>query len=253
MTSKLDATTQRCEVCPTESHCLIATIERQCDEPLRGTSAQVRVLQKGQHIYRMAMDFDAVYTIRSGSVKTSFVNEEGTEHVSGFYLSGDMVGLDGIETLQYQNDAVAMETTSICIFSFKTLMEISKTSNGLQRYLWLQASREIASKQRLLLSIAHGGAESRVANFLLSLSKRYLAIGCSAKHFDLPMSRQDIANYLGLSVETVCRVLTRLQQTRTIQRQQRTIDLENPAALWQIALGQASMRNLATDSASLAV
>lgn len=216
-----------CDTCAVRNRCLAAGVDKAKLPEFQNTRDQMRVVHKGEHLFRTDDEFDALYVVRSGTVKATFINDDGSEQVSGFYLPGEMLGLDGIINDRYATNAIALETTSVCVYSFDQLLAMAREQPGLQRQLWQFASREITSRQRLLTSIGHRSAEGRVAEFLLSLSKRFSDIGYSGTRFRLPMSRQDIGDYLGLSVETVCRVLTRFQNLDVITREQREIQLRN--------------------------
>jgi CRP/FNR family transcriptional regulator len=191
----------------------------------------VKVLRKGEVLFRIGDSFDRLFMIRSGAVKATLFNEEGSERIAGFYLSGELVGLDAIADCQHVSTAVAIETTSVCVFMFASLIACAQHSPDLHRRLWRKASQEILARQKLAMEIGHTSADARVAGFLLTISRCFSEIGLSARNLRLPMSRQDIAVYLGLTVETVCRVLTRLQDAGLVSRAQREIVLEDMEGL----------------------
>ena len=198
---------------------------------------QLQIVHKGQMLFRAGTPLDALYVVRSGTIKARLTGSDGGEQISGFYLPGEVVGLDGIENRQYASTAEALETCSVCVFPFAALMGMARTLDGLQSQLWHHASHEIAVRQRLLMTIGRRGAEGRVAEFLLSVSGRFERFGYSGTRFRLPMSRQDIADYVGLSVETVCRVLTRFQDAGIIQRDQREITINRADELSKLSAG----------------
>lgn len=225
-----------CKHCSVRAHCLAAGVDRDQLGDFEASRFDLRVLRKGHHLFRTGEPFGALFIVRSGAVKTTVVSQNGDEQVTGFYLPGEIVGLDGIDSGQYSSSAIALETSSVCLYSFDKLMSLAQESAGLQRQLWQQASREIGTRQKMLMTMGHRSAEARMAEFLLGLSARFKQIGYSGTDFHLPMSRQDIADYLGLSVETVCRVLTRFQKQGTIKRAQREIKLVNVEALLALSM-----------------
>ncbi len=241
-TAASSATAAACTSCSVRAHCMAASVEKEHIKDFEDGRLDMRVVHKGQHLFRTGEPFEAIYVVRSGAVKATMVSQDGTEQVSGFYLPGEIFGLDGVEAGRYGSNAIALETSSICVYTFSTLLELAQASPGLQHQLFQQASREISMRQRMLMTMGHRSAEARLAEFLLSLSGRFKRIGYSATTFNLPMSRQDIGDYLGLSVETVCRVLTRFQKGGTITREQREITLQNFEALLGLSLGAFELR-----------
>lgn len=244
MTTTLASTTIRtdrpvssCETCAIRSHCLSANMNKAELTIFQKHRAQLRIVRKGEQLYHAGTPLEALYVVRSGTIKTTASVTDGSEQISGFYLPGELVGMDGIETRHHVNTAEALETSSVCVFPFPALMNLAQDIDALQQQLWQHASHEITSRQRLLMTIGRRSAEGRVAEFLLSISARFKRFGYSNVRFRLPMSRQDIAAYLGLSVETVCRVLTRFQETGLIHREQREIELNDLERLGALSVG----------------
>ena len=158
-----------------------------------------RPLQKDGHIYNAGEEFKSVYAVRSGSVKSYTVTNDGQEQVTGFHLPGEIFGMDGIAHNHYTNSALAMETAAVCEIPFS-------------KHFFQLMSREITNDQSLITLLSKNTAEVRVATLLLSISNRNLRRKLSGTRFRLPMSRADIGNYLGLTVETVSRVFGRFQK-----------------------------------------
>ncbi|MEX2488526.1 MAG: helix-turn-helix domain-containing protein [Pseudomonadales bacterium] len=230
-----------CNHCSVRSHCLAAGVDGEHFDEFEASRFDLRVLRKGHHLFRAGEPFGALFIVRSGAVKTAVVSQDGEEQVTGFYLPGEIFGLDGIDSGEYSSNAIALETCSVCLYSFDKLISLAQKSARLQRQLWQQASREIGTRQKMLMTMGHRSAEARMAEFLLGLASRFKAIGYSATNFHLPMSRQDIADYLGMSVETVCRVLTRFQKQGRIQRAQREIKLVNVEALLALSMSASDL------------
>lgn len=179
-----------------------------------------RPIKRGEHLFRVGDPFQAIYAVRSGSIKTYIPTEDGYEQVIGFHLPGELVGLDAISGNCHPCDAKALETTSICEIPFERLEELSEPIPTLRHQLLKIMSREILHEQSLLMLLGKKNAEERLASLLISLSGRYQQRGFSPTEFNLSMSRNDIGNYLGLVVETVSRLFTRFQEDGllTVQR-----------------------------------
>lgn len=175
-----------------------------------------RPLQKGQPLYEAGEDFKAVYALRSGAVKTSTISRDGEEQITGFYLPGEILGLDGLATNAHSNTAMALETSAICEIPFSQLEDLSMKLPNLQRRFFQLMSKEISHEQQLITLLSKKNADERIASLLVSISTRNHHRGLSSTEFYLPMSRSDMGNYLGLTIETVSRVMSRLHKQEVI-------------------------------------
>jgi CRP/FNR family transcriptional regulator len=169
-------------------------------------------LQSGQHLYRAGDKGRSLFAVRSGAAKSYCITESGEEQVLGFTLPGELVGLDGLSDGFYTSSSIVLQTSSICEMPYDGLEGLCKTLPGLNRQILRVASREISAEQQMLMQLGKRTAEERLASFLLSLSTRFNQRGLSATEFNLPMSRQDIGNYLGLAIETVSRLFAHFQE-----------------------------------------
>ncbi len=180
----------------------------------------------GDHVFRTGDAFRAIYAVRSGMVKTALVDADGNEQVLGFYLPGEVVGLNAIYPEHYPCDAVALEPTEFCRFSFPAMSALAARIPSVQQHLFRMLSKELGMAS--LLAGDHS-ADERMAAFLVDLGERYALRGMSATQFRLSMSRADIANYLRLAAETVSRVLGRFREQGLLNingRQVEILDLE---------------------------
>jgi CRP/FNR family transcriptional regulator len=142
-------------------------------------------------------------------------------------LPGELLGIDAISSEQHPCDVVALETTEVCNLPFGQLEALARVVPGLQHQLFRLMSREIMQEEVQLLMLGRMKAEERLAAFLLSFSKRYQRLGHSPTDLRLPMSRQDLGDYLGLALETVSRLFSRFQEEKLITVQGRSIKLLN--------------------------
>ena len=201
-----------CGNCRLKCLCLPISLHLDDLDRLERIIQRGRPLHKGEMLYRARVSFQSLYAIRSGAVKTSTLNERGEEQITGFYFPGELVGLDGLAESAYTNSAEALETTSVCEIPFHRIEELSSKIPSLQRHLFQLFSREITHEQQLLAMLNISRAEERVAALLMSMSLRHQRCHLSASQFRLPMSRSDMGNFLGLTIETVSRVFRRLQE-----------------------------------------
>jgi len=193
--------------------------------------------KKGASLYRSGDPFAALYAIRLGSCKTTVLAEDGREQVAGYHMLGDVIGMDGIGRGHHGGDAVALEESEFCVLPFDELENLGRSVAPLQRNLHRFLSREISRSHSVMLQLGSMRAEERLAAFLVNLSQRYRERGYSSTEFLLRMTREEIGSYLGLTLETVSRLLSRFQQEGLIQIQGRSVKLLDVSALNQL-LGQ---------------
>ncbi|OGI42537.1 MAG: transcriptional regulator [Candidatus Muproteobacteria bacterium RBG_16_65_31] len=199
-----------------------------------------RPIQRGEHLFRIGDPFRSIYAVRSGSVKTYTMLEDGRQQVTGFHLPGELLGLDAINLDHHPCSAKALEATSVCEVPFDRLEELGREVPSLPRQMLRIMSKEILHDQSLLLQLGKNSSEERLAAFLLNLSSRFQQRGFSTREYNLSMSRVDIGNYLGLAEETVSRLFTRFQEQGliTVQRKHvRILDLEKLKELTGLSQG----------------
>jgi len=232
--SKIKAT---CSNCNLNELCLPRGLNAEDMEKLDHVVKGSRPIEKGKHIFRADEEFEAFYAVRSGSVKVYVIDESGEEQIIGFYFPGEIIGFDGIEQHIHSCFAVSLETTTFCSIPYNKIIEISTQIPEFQDQLLRLVSRELSTENKLLLTINKRNAEERMATFLVSLSSRFHKLGYSAKEYNLPMSRQDIGNYLGLTIETVSRLFTKFQRNGLVKINRKAITLEDLPALHAICNG----------------
>ena len=201
-----------CSNCRLSQICLPIALEAADIDRLDSIIQRGRPLRKGDHVFRQDESFKAVYAVRSGTLKSYSTTDTGQEQVTGFYFPGEILGMDGISKNRHPSSAIALETAAICEIPFELLGDLSIRVPSLQRHFFQLMSQEIASDQQLITALSKNSAEQRVAALLLSISARNARRKLSATAFRLSMSRADIGNYLGLTVETVSRIFSRFQK-----------------------------------------
>lgn len=220
-----------CNDCRLSSLCLPIGFTRSELAKVDHIITQRPVLQKGDYLYRTHAVFECIYVVRSGCIKTVMTTELGEEKITGFYLPGDIVGMEGIGDDIYNNSAIALDTASLCKIPFNRMEALAVKLPDLQRHIFKIMGREIVSDQHAMMILNKNKAETRIAAFLLSLSSRYQRQKLSSTQWALPMSRGDLGNYLGLTIESVSRVFTRLRKQGVIQVNKREVVIKNIAQL----------------------
>lgn len=214
-----------CGDCRMNALCLPIALQVHEIDRLNDIVERGRPLQKGDHIYHAGEPFKSIYAVRSGSIKGFSISNDGIEQVTGFYLPGEIFGMDGIGHPNHINSAVALETSAICEIPFSRMEELSIQIPSLQRHFFSLMSREITNDQQLITMLSKNSAEERIATLLTSISARNARRQLSSARFRLPMSRADIGNYLGLTVETVSRVFSRFQTQKVLKVDKKEIDI----------------------------
>ena len=169
-------------------------------------------------LFRGGETFESLYAVRSGFLKSSAVLADGRDQVTGFYMAGEIVGMDGIGTGRHSGDVSALEDSEVCVIPYERLADL-----GLQPELHKVMSRALVHDQGVMMLLGTMRAEERLAAFLLNLSQRFVARGYSPSEFHLRMTREEIGSYLGLSLETVSRLFSRFHAENLISVQQRHI------------------------------
>ena len=220
-----------CQNCTLADLCLPHGMCQEELERLDSIIVRQQPLQPGTHLFRPGDKSHALYALRSGALKSYCITEDGEEQVLGFTLPGELTGMDGLSGGSYDSVAVVLETSSICELPYNKLEALCGELPSLQRQLLSVVSREITTDQHMLMLLGKRTAEERLASFLLSLSSRYKQRGLSATEFNLPKSRQDIGNFLGLAIETVSRLFAQFQDKGVLKVNRRQITILNIDAL----------------------
>ncbi|MGB3611354.1 MAG: fumarate/nitrate reduction transcriptional regulator Fnr [Cellvibrio sp.] len=226
-----------CGNCRLNTLCLPLSLHIDDIDRLNEIVQRGRPLQKGEYLYRANDRFTSLFAVRSGAVKATTLSDNGEEQVTGFYLPGEVVGMEGLAEDRYTNSVVALETASICEIPFHSVEELSVKIPSLQRHIFQLMSREITQDQQIITLLSKSTAEQRIATLLLSISTRNSRRHLSATSFSLPMSRTDIGNFLGLTIETVSRVFTRLQKQGILEVNRKDIVINDLDELRSIATG----------------
>jgi len=182
-----------------------------------------RRLKRGESLFAAGDAFKTVYAVRSGFFKTSIVDGEGREQVTGFSMSGELLGIEGIGTGTYNGSAFALEDSEVCALPYSLIEEMAAEVPALQRRMNTVLAREIVRDHGVMMLLGSMRAEQRLAAFLINLSKRFTARGYSPSDFNLRMTRDEIGSYLGLKLETVSRLFSRFQEEGLIEVQQKHV------------------------------
>lgn len=194
-----------------------------------------RKVRAGQYVYQSGQPFHSLHLVRVGSVKTCELSEDGRDQVTGFWLRGDLIGVEAIGLGGYPSEAVALEDSVIWQLPFSPVLEACVQVPDLQMRLTIALADGIRRNRSWMLSIGTLTAEQRVAAFLLDISGRQARLGFSDRRFTLRMGRSDIASFLALTHETVSRAFSHLEQMGYVLIRRRDVQLLDFDALARCA------------------
>jgi len=206
-----------CNSCSISQLCLPVTLNENEMGKLDDIIERKKPFHKGDLLFEAGKKLNSIFAVRSGSFKSYTISEQGDEQITDFHLAGDIIGFDGIFKMEHQSYAQAMETAMVCEIPFSTLDELSGKLPKLRQQIMRMMSSEINYDQEMLLLLNKKTAEERLAAFICNLSQRFGERGFSKKEFRLTMTRGEIGNYLGLTVETISRLLSRFQKSDVIK------------------------------------
>ena len=219
-----------CATCPVRDRAACAILdEAERDELAK--AGRTRVLKKGETLFSAGMSEAACATLKSGALKITSTDIERRErilslvHPVGFV--GEMFGP------YMRHDVVALGESELCVFSGPAFAEATERYPRLAQALLRRTQEDLYASRELLALTGNASAEQRVAGALLSMARAASDSPCHpAREFDLPLSRGELADMLGLTIETVSRMFTRFEREGAIKRMgKRGIELVDPALL----------------------
>jgi len=210
-----------CTTCTFTQFCLPVGLSVHELQQLEDTVKQRRTFMRGETLRHAGDSFKNFYAICAGAVKSVVIHSDGAEYILGFYLPGEVLGFEAIHTQKYPYALIALAETLVCELPFAEVMRLANKSPGLQQQLLKLASQRLNTDT----CIHFAEAQQKVIAFLLNISERLNRTTGSQHVFELPMSRQDIGNHLGLAMETISRVLRRLQNQGLLKIEHRSIEL----------------------------
>jgi CRP/FNR family transcriptional regulator len=216
-----------CEQCALSCFCLSRDLLGSERTRFASVVKRRRILERGDKLFIAGDRFYALYILHSGSAKSFLIAESGEHQVTGFHMPGELIGIDGLSNHIHAYCVEMLETSSVCELPMPELDRMIATSWALRHRFLSLISRALIEEQQMLLTLGKLNAEQRLAQFLLSMAKRYAALGSSATEFNLSMSRYDIASYLGLVVETISRMMRRFQEHGAIEVRRRWVHIIN--------------------------
>ncbi len=215
-----------CENCPSQIPCLGGRLNPKERELFGKAIRRHATFKAGTKIFKAEKKFKFLYAIRSGAVKIQTFTYNGTNLISGFYFSGDLVGIESIGGSIYRNDAVALSTTTVCEIFYDELEELCYSIPALQHEVMMLFAKKIRQTEQAIVHGRHLHAKTRLLCFLQHLYEQNgLLKKDGIKRIFLPMSKGDVACYLGLCPESLSRALKKLEKDGVIRNRSKFIEL----------------------------
>ena len=198
---------------------------------MAGVEFAVRRLHAGESLCRAGEEFESLYVVRSGFLKTVSFDGAGNEQVLAFPMRGDTVGVDGFDRGHFTEDAIALDSCHVIVVPFARIAGLGRHIPRLEKIIYSIFNRELVHRQNMVKLLGMLNAEARVATFLLDLSERFGRLGCSKSTFVLRMTRQELGSYLGIKLETVSRALSAFAALGLMDVSRREMVLNDVAGL----------------------
>lgn len=192
-------------------------------------------LQKNQFLFSAGDPFKSLYAIRAGVIKVFSFTDSGEEIIHGFYLPGDVVGVDALAGKVHMFSAMALDATSVCTLPFDELSDLSREIPHLNKQVFSILSKEVVDGRLHSELLTKKNADQRIAQFLWSMAERFKNRGYHYLEFRLSILHRDVAVYLGLTPETVSRILAKLHQDDIVTWKKKEVQIHNEQALRTLA------------------
>lgn len=225
----------KCQSCSISELCLPFSLNEAELNLLDDIIQRKKPIQKNTQIFKAGEPLQTLYAIRSGTFKTFIISEQGEEQITGFHLAGDLMGFDALNKKHHPSFAKALETSMVCEIPFDVLDELSSRIPKLKSQMMSLMSNELQSGSEMLLLLNRKNAEEKLATFLANYGRRLGARHLSSTEFSLPMTRSEIGNYIGLTIETISRLMTRFQKDNLIKVENKFITILDSPGLFRLA------------------
>jgi CRP/FNR family transcriptional regulator len=206
-----------CSTCAMRHLCMPEGLCASDVAKLENIISVTRRVKRGDPLFRAGDRFDALFALRSGSIKTIITHDSGREQVTGLLLAGDALGFEGIEEGEHMCDAVALEDSTVCVVPYPLFERMCRETDALQKRLHRMMSHALNRGANHVARLGLLRADERVARLLLDMSSRLSRRGYASSEFTLRMTRDDMGSYLGMTLETVSRTLSRFDKSGLIE------------------------------------
>nr|WP_297348368.1 helix-turn-helix domain-containing protein [uncultured Glaciecola sp.] len=209
-----------------------------------------RVYHTRQTLISVGDEFEGLYILRSGSAKAVINSADGEEYITKFFYPGDILGVDGFDQHIHMHNVLFLETSSVCFIKESDLNDLVRNQDDFRHSLLKAISHTLTCDSSMLMCLSSYSSEQKVAHFILERADHFACLGLSGTQFRLSMSRTDIANYLGMALETVSRIFAGFQLKKLVSVSNRQLSILDITALSHILSRDLSSNSLSTSSHS---
>lgn len=214
-----------CSRCSVSELCLPKGLPGRDVRRLEALVSPGHFIARGHTLFSQGGPLQALYVVSQGSMKTRVLDANGLEQIVGFHYPGDVLGLDGIAREAHGCAAVALEAGEFCRIPFDRLEDLTDRVPTLRRRLMRLMSRQLTHDDNLLLGLGRKSSEARLASWLLGCSRQGRDDGPPRSELSLSMSRTDLANFLGMRIETISRIFSRMDRDGVIRVRRRAVEI----------------------------
>ncbi len=221
-----------CAACALKQFCLAVTVAGQAHEPpAPALTVNRRRLRRGQALYARGDAHTALFAVRAGFLTSCAPLPGGNRQILGFHIMGDVIGLDALARGVHRSDAVALDGCEVCELSLAQAERLMESRPAIALQLRALLSEHLAAAGERVVVLGAMSARQRLASYLLDLAMRWAGRGYSPNEFDLCLSRKEMGSYLGLTSETVSRMLSLFRAQGWIVLESRKVGIRDRAAL----------------------
>lgn len=235
MTENLPKGNASCSQCALQKICFPKGLYRADIQLLEEIVDRKPSLAKGEMLFRAGDPFSAVFAVKAGLIKVYTESEADGEVIHGFYLPGDVVGVDALAHNRYLFNAIALDVSNVCSIDLTQMHSLTSKVPNLNMHLLNIMSNEIVEGRLHSELLSKKSAEQRVANFLWSMVVRFRDRGYHYKEFRLNILHKEMASYLNLTPETVSRVLTKLSKQGVMTWKKKEVEVFDMELLQSLA------------------
>ncbi len=225
-----------CRHCDAEEACILGGLDPEITGEVMALIEETRPFQPGEMIYRRGDRFTSLFTLQNGCLKTEVETLEGRLQVTGFYLAGDLFGLDGIGSHERPSSAIALCECWCCRIPYQRLLDLCHNNQQLMERVLSRLGVRLQKSEGEWNLLMNEPVDHRVVYFLQYMLARQNQLGGrNTQTLELTMNKQDIANFLGITAESLSRSLGRLRDQRLIETSPHSIRLD-PGAMERVSL-----------------
>lgn len=212
-----------CLKCISRYQCINSNLTLAQVKQLSNVYVQKIYLKKGESLHHNGDKLQSIYSIRAGTLKTESSLSDGRHQVIKFHLPGEVVGLDGLQDGQHRTTSTALRDSEICRFNYHQLISEAKSYPALQENLDKLMSSMLNDAQNHIFILGSFNATEKLASFLFQFSKKLSSPDLPVNEFKLPMSREDLSSYLGITIETLSRSFSYLSDKKILRASNKNI------------------------------